>query len=260
MKTIVLGHGFLGKAFEEHKYTVLSKKDFEFTGNVKELDKLNKYDIIINCIGKSNTRWCEKQENLESVILSNSLLPAALSEFCAKRNKKFVHISTGCLYDRTDIENTEDEFITAHCFYTVSKWLGESGCDKDRDLILRPRLYFSDKEESNNLLCKIRKFTTFTSDKKDSLSSTDLIVEATGALIRSKQSGIFNVAHEGSLSIKEIADICGLKGSDITADELRKREKLYLVNNVMSIDKLKKFYKPTHIKDAIALNNKKLNK
>jgi len=258
MKQIVLGKGFLGQTFESYGYNVFDKNQFNFTGNIKEFDKLNDYDVIINCIGKSNTRWCELPENREEVLLSNFILPKELSNYCNKNNKKFVHMSTGCLYDNTETENKETDFIAAHCFYTLSKWLGESACNKNTDLILRARLYFGSKINKNNLLCKIKNFKTFTYDKYDSFTSVELIVDATKILLDNNQTGIFNIAHEGCLTMKELATILHISGNEISADALRKREKIYLVNNIMSIHKLKQFYQPSHIISAVKEYNKLL--
>ena len=251
MKVIVLGNGYVGKEFARHGYEVCDREMFEYPGNA-DFDNLIPYDVIINCIAKSNTRWCE--DNLTEAILVNGVLPENLSTWCRENNKKYVHISTGCLYDRTDIINKETEFLVSHCNYTISKWVGENGVDPSRDLILRPRLLFSDIKDRNNLLCKIPKYTAYVDDRQDSFTCTSTIVGATKALLDEDVTGIFNVAQEGSASIKQVAEWCGLKSKPIIPmEELRKQQGLYLVNNVMDISKLKKYYTPSSIETAIKL-------
>lgn len=264
-KIAVLGRGFLGKEFERHGFEVLGRDRFNIKltdpeNIILNLKNLEKYDVIINCIGKSNTRWCEDKRNFNEALLINGTFVGLLSKFCSENDIKLVHISTGCLYDDTTKENTEDDFLSAHCNYTATKWVGENLCNPKRDLILRPRLYFSDIPDRNNLLCKLPKFKSFTGDKLDSLTCTSTIVGATKALLEAGQVGVFNVAQKGSASISEVAKWCGLSGEPVnTAHELRDREGLYLVNNVMDISKLLRYYTPIDIESAIRLSYAELN-
>lgn len=259
MKILVLGKGFLGQEFERQGFEVWGKERFEFDIIRHEIKnfyasrmfegKFAHVDAVVNCIAKSNTRDCEM--NFHQAMAVNGHLPAFLSKFCKERGIKFVHISTGCLYDHDDA--TENDFITAHCNYTVTKWIGEKGCDSNYDLILRPRLLYSDVQDRNNLLCKLPKFKHFVWNRVDSLTSTRTIVEATLSLLRSNQSGIFNVANSGKISMHSIANLLDLpnKNSDITMEQLRNEQKLYLVNSTMRLNKLQKFYNPPTVYDEL---------
>jgi len=261
-KILVLGKGFLGKAFEKKGFEVWDKSRFYQRVINYNLDEfgMRDYKTIINCIGKSNTRWCEKSENWEETLFSNGEIPKILSNYCGLRNKKFVHISTGCLYDRNDVPQRETDFIAAHCDYVVSKRVGEKNCNLERDLILRPRLYFGDFADKNNLLCKIPNFSVFLNEQ-ESYTSVNIIVDAVERLLEANQSGIFNVACENYSSISEIATWIGLEHKPkITGEELRKKENLYLVNNRLDISKLKKFYNPPEIKEEITKCWSKLEK
>jgi len=265
-KVVVLGRGYLGQEFERQGFEVWGRDKFEISDDhvhafTHQWETLKKYDTIINCIANSNTRFCEDPNNFDKVIHVNVSIPTALSEWCNDNNKKFVHISTGCLYDKESnltlfgrnlYYNKETDFIAAHCKYTVSKWMAEIRCHK-KDLIIRPRLLFSDIVNPKNLLCKLSKFNEFTCDNFDSITSTTTIVKAVHALLKNKQSGIFNVANEGFSTMHQIA-LKILNKQDagrITAEDLRKREKLYLVNNVMDLTKLKKYYKPSNLEKEL---------
>jgi len=250
-KIIVLGKGFLGTKFKMRGYEVWDKKRFQITQKENYLFPLDKYNIIVNCIGKSNTRWCEKKENFATALWSNGILPGILSKYCATHGKKFVHISTGCLYDNGVTPQDEYSLFTAHCNYTVTKWVGEKGCH-EQDLILRPRLLFGDfkPEGRNNLLCKLPQFTRFLTNW-NSYASVDVIVDAFEALIKNEQSGVFNVACDGYASPYEISRWIGLEGEMITAKKLRESEGLHLVNNIMDLSKLRQFYQPPELKDEI---------
>lgn len=251
-KILILGGGFLTKAFKRHGYqNLMNRSEFDYPNNIGKLDlqiKCKLYDTIINTIGISDTRFCEDDANWNIIHEVNGRLPNYLSRMCGENNLKFVQISTGCLYDTLDIPQSEDEKRSAHCNYVISKWIGEIGCDNDRDLIIRPRLLFdSERPEEgkrNNLLCKMEKFSSFI-DEHNSITSNDTIVEAIEALLENNQSGIFNVAQLGSYTIADIAEYLGLNVQErISQEELRKREGLSLVNNVMDLNKLRRFYEP----------------
>lgn len=77
MRIIVLGRGFLGRAFANKGFVVWGKEQFRPESNLKRLDE---FDVVINCIGKSDTRWCET--NFEEAFYSNALVTRALSGYC----------------------------------------------------------------------------------------------------------------------------------------------------------------------------------
>jgi len=253
MKILVLGGGFLGSTFGDYGYDVAGRDMFEWdvsrgepTQNSVYLeDKFKEYDAVVNCIAKSDTRWCEDPDNFEELMGINADAPNYLSGVCERTGVQFVHISTGCLYDsRGQGKSSETDFKSAHCNYVVSKWAGECRLS-DKDLILRPRLLFDAKpaEGRNNLIEKLSKFDSFL-DEFNSVTSNDTIVDATLALLHKKQSGGFNVANDGVYTIHEMATALGFKGGKMKQEELHKSEGLFLVNNVMDLTKLKQFYQP----------------
>ena len=243
-KTVVLGRGFLGKEFERHGFEVWGRDKFNYPQTNEIV--LDEYDTIINCIGCADTRYCEDGGNWRDVWHVNASLVGWLSGYCKSKGKKFVHISTGCVYDQNNSPQKETDFVSSHCKYVVSKLAAEYMCNKN-DLILRPRLYFSDVEDKNNLLTKLPKFDKHLTEI-NSYTSTRTIVEATKALLEADQSGVFNVAQEGYATIEQICNHIGIaQKPTLNGEELRKEQGLYLVNNILDIEKLKKFYKPRPI-------------
>lgn len=279
-QVLILGDGFLASEFIRHGYqnhtqrkqSILGTKNYFRVPNNEQnfMDDVYYYlnrlirnfesvDTIINCIGIANTRYCEDPKNFDEIVRINGTFVKYLSTFCNASNIKLVHISTGCLYDtRSKGSCTENDLISAHCNYVVSKWIGEMGCDRERDLIIRPRLYFSDIKSPLNLIYKFKNFNTILNEF-NSVTSTRTIVEAVTALLDNNQTGIFNVANDGVYTIKQLSEAIGYKWQPnqvIHQEELHKSQGLYLVNNVMDLTKLKQFYTP---RDAIAeikeLNN-----
>ena len=202
---LILGDEFLGSVFVRRGYKFHTTRKRE---NVNDIDTFylnidsdllsvhlerifNKihFTTIINCIGIANTRYCEKRENFHEIIRINGDFVEFLSRWCKEFGVKLVQVSSGCLFARQTGTVSETDFIEAHCNYVVSKWVGEMGCDLERDLIIRPRLYFSDVENKLNLICKLPKFKTILNEF-NSVTSTRTIVEAVTALLKHNQVGI----------------------------------------------------------------------
>lgn len=253
-EVVVLGDGFLGNAFKRAGYTVWGRKEFAWYGGSTTSSNLIMSHlrragakVLINTIGISDTRYCEDNSNWEIIHEVNGLLPQFLSRVCINQGIKFVHISTGCLYDKNDgVPQKETAFKAAHCNYVVSKWIGELGCNEDHDLIIRPRLLFDSERPAkgrNNLIVKMEQFTQFLREY-NTVTSLDTIVEAIEALVDAKQSGVFNVGNTGRYTIAMMADALGFTGESpsISQEELHESQGLYLVNNLMDLSKLSQYY------------------
>lgn len=237
---VVLGHGFLGSEFARHGYEVFDRVRFNWPGS---LDCLDGYDYVVNCIGNADTRQCENASQWDDVYDVNSNLVRVLSDYCHAKGKQFVHISTGCVYDQNNFPQREDSFTSSHCRYVVSKLAGEYFC-RPGDLILRPRLYFGGYRNKNNLFEKLPGFK-YHLNEINSYTSTRTIVEACAALIDHGQSGVFNVAQKGYASMQQVCHYLRLPAKPvITGSELQRQQGVALVNNILDITKLERFYKP----------------
>lgn len=267
MKIGIFGDtGFLGKTFKKEinkHYSDIKILGYNRRNNISLIDKPESAlkqdipDVIVNCIGKSDTRWAEKFKNFNELIEINANFVKRLND----TKIPLVHISTGCLYDqRGKGKLSENSFLSAHCNYTLSKWLGENYVNTERNIILRPRLLFGGIKcrNRNNLLQKLPNFNTFLNEF-NSVTSCETIVHATISLLKYNQRGIFNVANDGTYTISDIAESIGLNTTNkITQEELHKSQNLYLVNNVMDISKLKQFYKPKDTIEEITIRYNEL--
>jgi len=262
-KIIVLGNGLLGDEFKRHGYTVWGSGDpfcYKHGDGTYTYcwESLDQFDVIINCLGKTVTRWCESPCNYSAALYANGTLPGLLSIGCKEHNQKFVHISTGCLYDISDTPQTEEDHIVAHCNYTVRKWMGEQICAPSRDLIIRPRLLYNDQPTAKNLLGRLPTFSKLVG-KLDSMTSTNTIVEAVEALLSNNQAGIFNVANRGYVSMYEVGQIIGCRAEKTTIEEVRKESHIHLVNTTMDVSKLLQFYDPGDVRSEITRCWKAMN-
>lgn len=246
-KVIVLGEGFVGSTFRRLGYKVIGREVYgdvtDIIGNIDafhNITDIKNADVIINCIGISDTRYCEDRKNWKQVHVVNGIWPTVLSMYCDQNCKKLVHISTGCLYEGTEGKKTEDSPLETHCAYTVSKLVGELGCNPDRDIIVRPRLLFDIVDSPKNLLTKFRKFTKYLNEF-NTITSTTTIVGSVEALILNKCVGVYNVGNTGVYTIADMAKAFGqtVYGTMQQA-ELIESQGLHLVNNVMDLSKIER--------------------
>ena len=256
-KIAVIGEGFLGSNFTSGKklrrLKVFDRDTLSIstTSDLRSCQKLllDKYDVVVNCIAKSNTRFCE--DHYQSAYYSNVIVPKLLNKYCAETGKKFVHISTGCLYDINSQPQTETSSLAAHCNYTLTKWQAEKELEGNSDaLILRPRLLFDASDKPVNLLSKISGFKALCNEI-DSITSLDVLQTAILKLVEADAAGVFNIACDGYASMYEIGEMLGLDKPKTSIEEIRIQQGLHLVNNIMCINKLKNYYKPPHILDEI---------
>lgn len=285
MKTIVLGNGYIGSGFAEYgNFPVIGKDQFEYTGyNFDKLIPLiEDYDVIINCIGFTDTKASELKENGRMLLHVNSHLVGELSRYCNENNKKFVHISTGDLYGnsfteyRIDTEKatllkTEWEKNVETCAdldigteYRFSKVLGERMCNLEKDLILRIRLPFDGRDHPKNLMNKVIKFTNFYIFQT-SLTYVPDLVKATIALLEANQSGIFNVTQNETASLlflmRNVLQYPRLQHIDIhdkNHPNIIAEKNTIHVHNDINIEKLLKFYKPIPLEAAWIISHETL--
>jgi len=255
---LILGDGFLAQAFEREGYEIFSRKQNRLdvcslatagaTLNKKLV--LGKYKCVINCLGNSDTRDCEN--DLNKALHINGTVPGYLSQICNWQHIKFLHISSGCVYDNYTVPQKETDFIVAHCNYVISKIVGENNLNMKKDLCLRPRLLYGDFEPKgrNNLLKKLKDFDKFTTEL-NSFTSVHTIVNAIPTLLESDCSGIFNISDVGNLSMSDIANEFCITHNIIPIKELREKLGLYLVNSIMDTSKISKYFQAPNILDEM---------
>lgn len=155
MKILVLGsEGMLGhvvkRYFENKGYEVYatsrnkeSENYFDLTDNIKNIDEIVdriKPQVVINCIGLLNK---VAEENQSLAVLINSYLPHYMDELSEKKNFKFIHVSTDCVFDGKKGQYAVDSFKDAYSFYGQSKALGE--INNNRNITLRTSIVGPDE-------------------------------------------------------------------------------------------------------------------
>jgi len=140
MNVIVLGDGLLGSEIVNQTgwdYISRKKDDIDIDDFDRWMYKLNKYDIIINCIANTDTY----SEDKESHIKVNYHFVKYLVRYCNERGKKLVHISTDYIYANSDNERREIDVPVHHSsWYGYSKLLGDAHVELESDDFLIARL------------------------------------------------------------------------------------------------------------------------
>jgi len=82
-------------------------------------------DWVINCAALANVDECEKHEGQAKIL--NTDLPHDLAEACAKRNIKFIHLSTDAVFDGTKEGEpyAEEDVPAPQGIYAQTKLEGE---------------------------------------------------------------------------------------------------------------------------------------
>jgi len=83
-----------------------------------------KPDWVINCAALANLDECERQPGQAKIL--NADLPRDLATACAKRNIKFIHLSTDAVFDGTkEGSYTEEDVPAPQSVYAQTKLEGE---------------------------------------------------------------------------------------------------------------------------------------
>jgi dTDP-4-dehydrorhamnose reductase len=99
-------------------------------------------DWVINCSALANLEECEKHPDQARIL--NVDLPRELAEACAKRDTKFIHLSTDAVFDGTkeDGEYTEDDRPTPQGVYSQTKLDSEQAVQEANPQAIVARVNF----------------------------------------------------------------------------------------------------------------------
>jgi dTDP-4-dehydrorhamnose reductase len=231
-------------------------------GDEKYFDYWKSADIIINCIANSNTRECQNYFNGTYAV--NALFPIIQATgidaniLLNSKDQKFLHISTGCIFDGNLKPHFEDSTPTPLINYSLQKYQAESIYHiHNNTIIIRPRMVFSDKNVKSNLIWKINNFNELIEEN----NSMTCVEDLTNVIVRfckdDVKRGIFNCCNEGMLSPMDIKKmIRDIKGKTepiftISKEYLHKKIGLKLTNTWIDSHELNKYYKMPSVIDRM---------
>jgi dTDP-4-dehydrorhamnose reductase len=184
MKVIVLGKGKLGSEIvKQTGWDYLCRAEHEIT--IDNFDEwktnLGEYNIIVNCIGNTDTY----SDNKEKHWKANYELITFLAEYCDDNNKKLVHISTDYLYQNSvEDAKEDDEPMFEHTWYMFTKLLADE---------------YLKKHVKNYLICRLSHkpypfpYNSAWGDVMTNADYTPIISELVIKLINGNAEGLYNV-------------------------------------------------------------------
>lgn len=224
LKVLILGDGLLGsEIYKQTKWDIISRKKDKIVAQnfIEWSSKLDRYDIILNCIAHTNT-YSEDRENHWDI---NYKFVYELISYCNKNDKKLIHISTDYVYCNSNELASEND-VPVHCnnWYSYTKLLGDS---------------IVQLLSNNFLICRLSHkpypfpYDRAWTDIQTNCDYVDVIAKLVVDLIVKNSSGLFNVGTD----VKSIFDL---------ANKTKPVEPIYRPINVpsnttMSLQKLKNF-------------------
>lgn len=228
MKYLIFGNGWIGNTLKDY----LGDNAHLWEGDINDFSLMDTnlfdYDVWINTAAKTNIDWCEK--NKGATFNSNVLGAWELASQAKNHEKKYVFISSGCIFQSKDINDIkyEDDIPNPQCWYAWTKAIAEQlilEANPDA-LIFRPRLPLSEKPHPRNTINKLLSYQ-FLNDNQESVDIVEDMIPVMIDLIKKGEKGIFHLANAGTISPAEIGDMFGHKFFRISKeaqDERLKKE------------------------------------
>lgn len=231
-KILILGNGYIGNHVfnflkDKHNCLLVSSKELDYHDPFTAIKYmvLQKVDLVINCSGFTGRPNVDEGElRKEECWKLNVVTPLKLNEVCDMAGIRYVHISSGCIYDGYDKAYTEEDapnFGLFHhsSFYSKSKHGFEIMSKHLRNHVIRIRMPICDDlTNSRNYLKKIMEYPNLI-DMVNSKTYIPDLCEFIHNLISDYnhmnvgEQTIYNVVNPNPLGTKSAIDILneGLK-------------------------------------------------
>jgi dTDP-4-dehydrorhamnose reductase len=230
VKVLLLGKGFIGTRLFTHlqntnfDVTIVNKSEINYTDRKLFYSYLlsTSFDTIINCsgyTGSPNVDGCEKEK--DKCLFYNVSVPVQINTICKMLDKKFINISSGCIYAGYEKEYTEKDepnfgiHNIDSSYYSHTKHMCEVLLRNTNAITIRIRMPFNGDSVGKNLIYKIFKYNNII-DLKNSGTSTDDLNVFMGKLLNHNDflaiKGPLNVINPGPITGKMIADFLSFHG------------------------------------------------
>jgi len=117
------------------------RADFLQVSEINSIIESTNPDWFINCAALANIDECEKHPEHAKIL--NADLPAELAAVCAKRNIKFIHLSTDAVFDGTrEGSYSEEDIPNPQSIYSKTKLKGERAVQEANSSAIIARVNF----------------------------------------------------------------------------------------------------------------------
>jgi UDP-glucose 4,6-dehydratase len=167
---LILGKGYIGyylyNSLSEHQRIIVSSEDL----NYHDISTLNKFllnkniSLVINCSGFTGRPNVDEGElKKEKCWELNVVSPLKINRLCNKLDIRYIHISSGCIYNGYDKEFVEDDkpnfgLFDYSSFYSKSKHAFELMSSNLDNKIVRIRMPITPDTNPRNFLTKIKNY------------------------------------------------------------------------------------------------------
>lgn len=209
MRVLICGNGWIGNIVKNFLGAEMSELRLRDIGEKAVLP----YDVVINCAGKTNIDWCEK--NKSEALASNATDAGNLARVCRKLAKKYAFISSACIFESVRADDWKDERSapTPACFYALTKVVAEhlvQEADPDA-LIIRIRLPISERPHPRNTLTKILAYPTLHTNQ-ETVTVVEDMLPVLKKLIEADETGVFHLVNDDTMSPFEMRGILNMGG------------------------------------------------
>jgi len=214
-KTILFGaNGMLGHALQTaFPYALfLGHRDVDITDPDAVLKRIQKEQpkVVINAAAYTDVDGCE--DTKEYAFAVNGKGPEAIAIACAETGATFVHYSTDYIFDGKSTEYREDARPNPINMYGKSKFMGESGIQKNTDdyrIIRTSWLYGSHGRNFVDTILALSKqmsHVRVVDDQKGKPTYTVDLAQKTPEIL-SCEPGIYHITNDGVCSWYEFAKV-----------------------------------------------------
>tara|TARA_B100000282_G_scaffold274940_1_gene231897 strand:+ start:921 stop:1742 length:822 start_codon:yes stop_codon:yes gene_type:complete len=249
MLKLIFGNGKVPAVIKDKDTIVLSRQECDITVLSDVVAAIEKHNptVVINCAAKTNLENCAVEKHTSFLV--NTVGVSNILEVCSAKKIKFVHISSGCLFDGNKVLSTESTPPDPKVWYTWTKtWADQYIINYGYEdyLILRPRQLISAKPHKSNMITKFLSFDNIGAiDEENSLTCIEDFKVWINHLIKIDATGIFNCSNDGVVTPYEIAAAIksslkpSMKVEKIDYDDFLKTIENKRVNTILCNEKLK---------------------
>ena len=246
MKILILGRGYVGQALQAN--LPLHMEDCQVDLKSREELDYHIYDTLFRYIvqthpqyvintcgytGRPNVDACE--DDKDNTWYYNVVLPVILQQVCAATRTKFIHVSSGCIYDgytKRFEETDQPNFGLTNpdsSWYSKTKHACEMMLRKTDATILRIRMPFCTTTSERNVLTKLLKYDNIINQTNSMTCIEDFSEFIAKILEKPIPIGVYNVTNPGAPTTRDITGV--FKEYNLVNDNW----------NYISLEELKKY-------------------
>ncbi len=210
MKRIIFGKGKVSSIIAKNNDDIFARHECDISDidQVRQILSDFNADVVINCAAKTNLEQC--QESKRAAYTSNVLGVSNILQVCSEKDLKFVHISSGCLFDGNEKISKETDSPEPAVWYTWTKLWADQYIEQfgyENYLILRPRQLISKTAHPTNMITKFYSMDHIPAiDEKNSITCIEDFSEMIDHLVYTDSRGIFNCCNTGTVTPLQIAE------------------------------------------------------